>query len=74
MPLPAPQLGAVDSHMKATSSTDQYATRHNPFVYFRHHLITGLREKRGQPRRAPARPRIGKHHAQPVLHHPEPVP
>lgn len=29
------QLGAVDSHMKATSATDQYATRHNPFVYFR---------------------------------------
>lgn len=33
-PCQHPQLGAVDSHMKATSATDQYATRHNPFVYF----------------------------------------
>ena len=33
-PCEHPALGAADSHMKAASAADQYATRHNPFVYF----------------------------------------
>jgi phosphoesterase family protein len=32
-PCQHPDLGAEDDHQKATA-TDQYATRHNPFVYF----------------------------------------
>ena len=46
----------VDSTQKATA-TDEYATRHNPFVYF-HSIIDdtdAVRHARGQPRHAAAR-------------------
>ncbi|HEY1157641.1 MAG TPA: alkaline phosphatase family protein [Arthrobacter sp.] len=33
-PCQHPSLGSSDSHMKASSRADQYATRHDPFVYF----------------------------------------
>ncbi len=70
---PAPNTQDPTQH---ATSTNAYAVRHNPFVYF-HSIIDRhgvLRAARGRHRPPAQGPAAGADHAEPVLHHPGPVP
>jgi len=69
-----PGINKQDGTQTATA-TDQYATRHNPFVYF-HSIIddTTLCDKPcRQPESAAAGPGFGREHTELRVHHSRPV-
>ena len=69
-----PALNTQDQTQTAVVG-DQYATRHDPFVYFHSIIDTpGVRQRRGRPLTSlPADLQSVEDHAQPHLHHAQPV-
>ena len=69
-----PAIGTPDRTQQA-SAADQYATRHNPFVYFHSdHRSRRLRRARRRAGAAGPRSRERRDDAQPELHHARPLP
>ena len=68
-----PALNSPDSTQQATA-TDQYAARHNPFVYF-HSIIDSpdCHAARRSARPPAGRPAVRRHDAEPDVHHARPV-